>query len=243
MANLNVEDMVGRLRATLNQWTIAGERVMSADQNVDLASSTFSDVDLAERLYDAVCDVAARVKPTYLSGLWVNFNPTSSLDSWNNYFALRKNKANLNGAFADRMTFADFLRLSSKRPPTNAKPVFIFEDMEFRMVADSEGSSDGSQLANADIQGVREPRVMDGITQVEYFQESDVLTNMEFELDEMFAEHVILFASRDCYATLSAAQTRAQETWSALASAVREDYFRKLRPFARFMYSLEDEDE
>ena len=135
MNPLVTADLVSEVRRALDEVTMNGERVVSDTDMEDVASSNFSDIDLGDRLLDAVRYMAVRVRAQYVPSLIEDIEPV--MVGATAVLHLLGSRVTVNDVYAKRRTFSGHRKLEATGVQASASnPVFVAEDGEVLVYPD-----------------------------------------------------------------------------------------------------------
>lgn len=233
---LNIQSLIDDIRAGMNQYTAAGQRVAGSADLAELASDNFSPADYAERILDAACDIIALSRPQHVRALWETFNPTENLENHPNYTVVLGSKTQVNGAKAYRRGLMEHIKKSDpaqSMPSSPDAPVWVFEDMEWIVATDEEASSATTDvLSGAEATAVIEPRIEDDeenpLTDTSVFDAGTDPEDYYVTVPAIFRQPLVLHVLSNCFSTLAGAGGELHELYQANAQSSAEDYERYL---------------
>lgn len=197
MANLVKSTIITEVRRRLDEITLSGETATLDTDLEDLASSSFSDTDLGNRINDSAKYIASQVRAMYLPDL-IETVPASR---FHDYSVLRLlgsrvkvDSALYGSVIATRRTFQGQRKLQATGVEASEQyPAYVFEDWDFKVFPDPVDTGSSTSVT-ADI--VRVPGSPAGAT-------LSTIVDAVTELDDRFTEAVIERTLVYCFFSLS----------------------------------------
>lgn len=237
-----LQEVVDEVRLALDEYSLS-DNLTQFDANLeDSASSNFSDEDIQDRSLDGARYIAARCTASSLQNLVDTINPTDSDaltpigDGGVNatdypFLRLLGSRVDYNGALADRRTFAGHLSAGGLAP-TDAYPIYVFEDMEFLMSITSGdvSSEDPSATANVNAKVVKVPMFYDSDeTTISTYDGVTWTSPSRIPLDDKFKAAIVYYVLSSCFQTKREVQ---------LAAQYRKNMFDEVAPYLRPQFDI-----
>lgn len=216
MANLSESTLLIEVRRRLDEITISGESVVTDADLEDLASSNFSDADLKKRMQFAAMNLVANVRAAFLPNLVETVSPARFLDHLPVRVLGSRVKVTSDDygeVRATRRTFQGHRQLEARGVASSEQfPAYVYEDHILKVFPDPVDAG-SSTTATVDI--LRFPGSYHGST----VSTKNIAVE---ELDERFANAIILRTLFYCYITLGLVE---------FATESQKRYIEELRPY------------